>query len=460
MHFLVVMTPGFWPGACADTWLPASDGRVAGCLRQPPRIRLLRGAGGGLNGWIGHPESHPPASRHPIVGIAETQEEKENEEMSFFNAMKSEDSGLAVRGFLPPHTPEAGCPEIGPAGQQPRPIYEGMGNKPGRPATGYYWAHTPFSTSILLNWKNSNLSNRENPQKIGDIFPSIFATHHPYWALLKIQLTADERQEGINKANEEDLSSIKRIAIGYPTQPGQFPWQSPTGTQKLDPSLPRTLQKIHIGSCATEPRWLQAQRGQDEQEWHSTWPGLRLLPGRLPLRTLLHPSGDVGLQTSDSLTALEGVICKLTVPPRQNGGPHSHKMVAPSHLSPTAGVSGLSDQQTEAGEQGMAASSVRQRGSGSFLSAAAGKPQALLTEAGEQGLAVFLSGAAALQSPESRAWRLPQHGSGEAPGSANRAGQQGMGHAQNMAGIGSRLQSAEHGGCLLRQDGGAGEWRR
>lgn len=31
-----------------------------------------------------------------------TQEEKENEEMSFFNAIKSEDSGLAARGFFPP----------------------------------------------------------------------------------------------------------------------------------------------------------------------------------------------------------------------------------------------------------------------------------------------------------------------------------------------------------------------
>lgn len=105
----------------------------------------------------------------------------------------------------------------------------------GRPATGYYWAHTPFSTSILLNWKNSNLSNRENPQKIGDISPSTFATLHPYWALLKIQLAADERQEGINKANKEAHLLHQENPNRTPNPARAIPWQSPPGTQIAGP---------------------------------------------------------------------------------------------------------------------------------------------------------------------------------------------------------------------------------
>ncbi|KAK1336256.1 hypothetical protein QTO34_004061 [Cnephaeus nilssonii] len=112
----------------------------------------------------------------------------------------------------------------------------------------------------------------------------------------------------------------------------------------------------------------------------------------------------------------------------KNGGPHSHKMAAPSHLragkaghggfritaagKPQAlqterGEQGMAASrsrpqalQTEPREEGMAASGSRQPGSprpcrqsggiaghGGFLIAAAGKPQALQTEQGEQGMA-------------------------------------------------------------------------
>ena len=73
--------------------------------------------------------------------------------------------------------------------------------------TDYYWAHTLFSTSDLLNWKNSNPSYKDDPQRIADLITSIFAIHHPNWAdvqaLLNILLTVDERQLVINRANEE-----------------------------------------------------------------------------------------------------------------------------------------------------------------------------------------------------------------------------------------------------------------
>ena len=51
-------------------------------------------------------------------------------------------------------------------------------NLEGQPA-GCYWAHTPFSTSDLLNWKNPSPSYRDDPQRVADLFTSIFATHHP-----------------------------------------------------------------------------------------------------------------------------------------------------------------------------------------------------------------------------------------------------------------------------------------
>ena len=54
-------------------------------------------------------------------------------------------------------------------------------NQEGQPA-GYYWAHTPFSTSDLLNWKNSNPLNRDDPQRMADIMDTVFATHHLSWA--------------------------------------------------------------------------------------------------------------------------------------------------------------------------------------------------------------------------------------------------------------------------------------
>lgn len=69
-------------------------------------------------------------------------------------------------------------------------------NGQGQPAT-YYWTYTPFSTSDLLNWKNKNPSYQKEPQKMTDLFTTIFSTHRPTWAdiqsLLSITLTGERR---------------------------------------------------------------------------------------------------------------------------------------------------------------------------------------------------------------------------------------------------------------------------
>lgn len=49
-------------------------------------------------------------------------------------------------------------------------------------ASGYFWAPTPFSTSGLMNWKNSNSSYTQDPQRMADLIASIFVTHQPNWA--------------------------------------------------------------------------------------------------------------------------------------------------------------------------------------------------------------------------------------------------------------------------------------
>ena len=81
-----------------------------------------------------------------------------------------------------------------------------MGVGPESQPSGYYWAHIPFSTSDLLNWKGSNPSHRGEPPKMTDSVASIFVTHQPNWAaipaLLNILLTRDEQRLGLDKANE------------------------------------------------------------------------------------------------------------------------------------------------------------------------------------------------------------------------------------------------------------------
>ena len=93
--------------------------------------------------------------------------------------------------------------------------------------TDYYWAHTLFSTSDLLNWKNSNPSYKDDPQRIADLITSIFAIHHPNWAdvqaLLNILLTVDERQLVINRANEKTQHIHQGNPGGTPNQAGAIP---------------------------------------------------------------------------------------------------------------------------------------------------------------------------------------------------------------------------------------------
>ena len=103
-------------------------------------------------------------------------------------------------------------------------------NQEGQP-TGYYWAHTLFSTSDLLNWTNPNPTYRENPQRMADLIASIFVTHHPNWAdvqaLLNILLTADERWLVINKANEEAQCFHQENPNGNPNLAGAIPLTKP-----------------------------------------------------------------------------------------------------------------------------------------------------------------------------------------------------------------------------------------
>lgn len=72
---------------------------------------------------------------------------------------------------------------------------------------GYYWAYSPFITSDLLNWENSNLPCREDIQKMNELFSTMFATHHPTWAdiqaLIDIMLTADKSWLVLDKGKEE-----------------------------------------------------------------------------------------------------------------------------------------------------------------------------------------------------------------------------------------------------------------
>ena len=131
---------------------------------------------------------------------SKTQEEKENE-MSLFNALFPGDEELAAwrlppSALLLPDTPEiepreATAPPTVRRKNIPllkylvrHPIWPmiisggqysiGRINQEGQP-TGCCWAYILFSTSDLLNWKNSNTSYRENTQKTADLITFILS---------------------------------------------------------------------------------------------------------------------------------------------------------------------------------------------------------------------------------------------------------------------------------------------
>ena len=179
------------------------------------------------------------ASKH--IPKSKTQEEKENEEISLVNVLNQGAIGL-VAGRPPQSSPSPlATPGVGPTESMALPLalWQGTGlrlknpsgypiwlenlpvwskavpfeaisyrcsNSEGQP-TGCYWAYTPFSTSDLLNWENSNPSYSEDLQRTADLITSIFATHPLSWtdvqALLNILLTVDDRQLIINKANKK-----------------------------------------------------------------------------------------------------------------------------------------------------------------------------------------------------------------------------------------------------------------
>ena len=97
--------------------------------------------------------------------------------------------------------------------------------------TDYCRDHTSFSTSDLLNWKDSNPSYREDPQKMAQLITSIFATRDPNWTevqtLFNILLTVDEKQLVIKKANEEIHHLHQENPNGTPNPAGAIPSTEP-----------------------------------------------------------------------------------------------------------------------------------------------------------------------------------------------------------------------------------------
>ncbi|KFQ65261.1 hypothetical protein N335_07732, partial [Phaethon lepturus] len=67
--------------------------------------------------------------------------------------------------------------------------------------------HVPFTTSDLLNWKQSIGTYRENPEGMHQLLETIMLTHNPNWgdmqALLNTFFTADEKKMVLEKAKEE-----------------------------------------------------------------------------------------------------------------------------------------------------------------------------------------------------------------------------------------------------------------
>ena len=75
----------------------------------------------------------------------------------------------------------------------------------GQPAG--YFGHILCFTSDLLNWKSSDPSYKDDPDKMTDLVASVFATHHPNWADIQALLNSlhmgDEQRLVLDKANEE-----------------------------------------------------------------------------------------------------------------------------------------------------------------------------------------------------------------------------------------------------------------
>ena len=69
------------------------------------------------------------------------------------------------------------------------------------------FVHVPFTTSDLLNWKQSVGSYRGNPEGVHQLLETIMLTHNPNWgdiqALLNTFFTAEEKRMVIERAREE-----------------------------------------------------------------------------------------------------------------------------------------------------------------------------------------------------------------------------------------------------------------
>ena len=144
-----------------------------------------------------------------------TQGGREDEELHLINVLSPDDTGFVAGGSSSPPPPSQTAHEGETTEPTAPPLYDEGCVSPSKthqstqfgqgasvsgarqfplrqyPVDGVYeqsqpasydWAHTPFSTSDLLNYKNSNPSYRDDPQKIADLVISIFATHHPNWA--------------------------------------------------------------------------------------------------------------------------------------------------------------------------------------------------------------------------------------------------------------------------------------
>ena len=102
-----------------------------------------------------------------------------------------------------------------------------VGVGPESQLTRDYWAHTPFSTSDLLNWEHLNPSYRNDHTEITDLVMLIFATYRPSWAniqgLLNILLMGDEQRLILDRQMKRLVGDCTRkIQMGFPTLLRQY----------------------------------------------------------------------------------------------------------------------------------------------------------------------------------------------------------------------------------------------
>jgi len=91
------------------------------------------------------------------------------------------------------------------------------------------FVHVPFTTSDLLNWKQSAGSYRENPEGMHQLLETIILTQQ---ALLNTFFTAEERRVVIEKAKEEGGRRYERENPDNYTPKTQPDWNADSAAAK------------------------------------------------------------------------------------------------------------------------------------------------------------------------------------------------------------------------------------